>query len=155
LLSTRRRRTTVFLPGPCSIWFAASNLECSLNPDFQSQCAASRWRIGLSQDRRRSRRVKVGVAARIRPCYDNPNLSEELLTATNVSRDGFYFISRRSGYRANMNLYVACPAGHSRTPSDAECARVVRVEPMADAWGVAVTYLRSANMYHGGFPSQR
>jgi hypothetical protein len=121
------------------------------------QAAAGSWMPTRSIDRRRARRVKVAVAARIRPYYQNADLSEELLTATNLSRDGFYFISRRPAYRADMNLYVACPVGHSQTPADSECARVVRVEPLGgDAWGVAVTFHRSACLYHGGeFSSQR
>lgn len=107
-------------------------------------------------ERRRSRRVKVAVPARIRPYYEAAGAAEELLTATNLSRDGFYFIARRPAYRADMNLYVACPAGHSQTQADAECARVVRVEPLdGDAWGVAVAFLRSAFLYHSGSSSQR
>lgn len=108
-------------------------------------------------DRRRSRRLKVALAARIRPYYQNPDAREELLTATNLSRDGFYFISRSPAYRADMNLYVACPAGHSHTAAEAECARVVRVEPLGvSGWGVAVTFLRSAFLYHGNeFSSER
>jgi hypothetical protein len=96
------------------------------------------------------------MPARIRPYYQSAELSEELLTATNLSRDGFYFIARRPDYRADMNLYVACPAGHSQTVADAEGARVVRVDAIGkDEWGVAVTFLRSATQYHGGFSSQR
>lgn len=90
------------------------------------------------------------VAARVRPYYEHPELSEELLTAKNLSKDGFYFVSRRGAYQEDMNLYVACPAGHSQTSREAECARVVRVEPLGDeTWGVAVTFLRSAFTYHG------
>ncbi|MGC1106520.1 MAG: hypothetical protein WA876_08275 [Candidatus Acidiferrales bacterium] len=103
------------------------------------------------RDRRRTRRLKVAVPARIRPYYQSPGLSEELLTATNLSRDGFYFISRRPAYHADMNLYVACPAGHSQTLAEADGARVVRVEPLGGgSWGVAVAFLRSAFSYHGG-----
>lgn len=50
-----------------------------------------------------------------------------------------------------MNLYVACPAGHSQTQADAECARVVRVDSLDDgSWGVAVALLRSSLGYHRG-----
>lgn len=108
-----------------------------------------------SVDRRRSRRVKVSVAARVRPYYQTAGASEELLSATNLSRDGFYFISRRPNYREDMNLYAACPAGHSQTAADAECARVVRVDSLSEgSWGVAVAFVRNTISYHNGF-SQR
>lgn len=121
-----------------------------MNEGLGSQAAGAR-RMPRAGERRRARRVKMTVPARIRPYYENAELSEEVLTATNLSRDGFYFIARRPAYRADMNLYVACPAGHSNTAADAECARVVRVEALGDgAWGVAVTFHRSACLYHGG-----
>ncbi len=129
-----------------------------MNEKLGSQrTAVASWVPARSIDRRRTRRINVAVPARIRPYYQSPGLSEELLTATNLSRDGFYFISRRPAYHADMNLYVACPAGHSQTSADSECARVVRVEPLGgDAWGVAVTFHRSACLYHGGeFPTQK
>lgn len=100
-------------------------------------------------ERRRARRVQMEVAARVRPYYETPGLSEELLKAKNVSRNGFYFVSRRAGFREDMNLYVACPAGHSQTHADAECARVVRVDSLGEgSWGVAVALLRSSFAYH-------
>lgn len=120
------------------------------------QSVAWEWVPMQSVDRRRSRRVKVSVPARVRPYHQTAGASEELLSATNLSRDGFYFISRRTAYRKDMNLYVACPAGHSQTAADAECARVVRVDSLSDdSWGVAVTFVRSAVSYHNGFSSQR
>lgn len=109
-----------------------------------------------SIDRRRSRRVTLSVPARVRRYYQVADASDELLPATNLSRDGFYFISRRPSYCEDMNLYVACPAGHSQTPADAECARVVRVDSLSeDSWGVAVTFVRSTISYHNGTSSQR
>lgn len=118
------------------------------------QGPAPEWIPMQSIDRRRSRRVKFSVAARVRPYYETAGLSEELLSATNLSRDGFYFVSRQPIYRENMNLYAACPAGHSQTPADAECARVVRVDPLSeDSWGVAVTFVRSTVSYHNGCSS--
>lgn len=112
--------------------------------------------IPQSIDRRRARRVKLSVPARVRPYYQTGGVSEELLSATNLSREGFYFISRRPTYRKDMNLYVACPAGHSQTQADAECARVVRVDSLGEnSWGVAVAFLRAAFSYHNGLRSQR
>ncbi len=93
--------------------------------------------------------MQVEVTARVRPYYETPGLSEELLKAKNVSRNGFYFVSQRAGFREDMNLYVACPAGHSQTHADAECARVVRVDALGEgSWGVAVALLRSSFVYH-------
>jgi len=103
-------------------------------------------------DRRRSRRVKVSVAVRVQPYYQTTGASEELLSTTNLSRDGFYFVSRRPNYHQDMNLYVACPAGHSQTAADAECARVVRVDSLSEgSWGVAVAFVRRTISYHNGF----
>jgi hypothetical protein len=112
--------------------------------------AANTSRIAAPGGERRSaRRVQMEVTARVRPYYETPELSEELLKAKNVSRNGFYFVSRRAGFRKDMNLYVACPAGHSQTQADAECARVVRVDSLGEGlWGVAVALLRSCFGYH-------
>jgi hypothetical protein len=120
-----------------------------VNQEFPFQQAAARPQAATNFDRRRSRRVKVAVSARIRPYYQTAQVAEEVLPATNLSRDGFYFISRRPAYHRDMNLYVACPAGHSQTAADAECARVVRVDALGDAWGVAVMFQRSASLYYG------
>lgn len=126
-----------------------------MNHELGLEHAAEERKTANSIDRRRSRRVKVAIPARVRPYYQSSQLSEEMLTATNLSRDGFYFISRHSNYRTNMHLYAACPAGHSQTLADAEGARVVRVDSLGqDRWGVAVSFLRSASLYHGGFLSQ-
>lgn len=128
-----------------------------MEQEVRSQQARGSWAAARSIDRRRARRVKVAVPARIRPYYQSEELAEELLTATNLSRDGFYFVARHPRYRADMNLYVACPAGHSQTVTDSECARVVRVDALdGGMWGVAVTFLRSSCLYHGsGDPSRK
>jgi hypothetical protein len=126
-----------------------------VNQEFGARQTAEGARAARAIERRRSRRVKVAIPARIRPYYESEQISEELLTATNLSRDGFYFVSRHPAYRTDMNLYVACPAGHSQTVADAEGARVVRVDSLGKGeWGVAVTFLRRASLYHGGFSSQ-
>lgn len=107
-------------------------------------------------ERRRAHRVRMEVTARVRPYYQTPELPEELLKARNISRNGFYFVSQRAGFRKNMNLYVACPAGHSQTHADAESARVVRVDSLGGgSWGVAVVLLRSAVAYHRGTSFQK
>src|SRR5215469_4034917 len=107
-------------------------------------------------DRRRSRRVRLSVPARVRPYHQTPDASEEMLSAMNLSRDGFCFISRRPTYHEDMHLYAACPAGHSQTGADAECARVVRVDALSqDSWGVAVTFVRSTISYHSGISLQK
>ena len=68
------------------------------------------------EERRRTRRVRMDVPARVRPFYETPEFSGELLKVRDVSRNGFHFVSLRAGYRKDMNLYVACPAGYSQTP---------------------------------------
>jgi hypothetical protein len=156
LLVVQRRRATVsklprVIPPP------PTDLERRVNQEMSIPQEAGAGRTAASAtERRRSRRVKVAVPARIRPYYETAGAAEELLTATNLSRDGFYFIARRPAYQTNMNLYVACPAGHSRTQAEAECARVVRVDPLdGNAWGVAVAFLRSAFSYHRGNSFQK
>jgi hypothetical protein len=163
LLCVQRRRTsfqTLALAVPAAATKFEDRLERHggkrVNQEVSFRQAATGPQAVANCERRRSRRVKVAVAARIRPYYQTAELTEEVLPATNLSRDGFYFISRRPAYHANMNLYVACPAGHSQTAADAECARVVRVDTLGEAWGVAVMFQRSASLYHGsGFVSQK
>jgi len=104
----------------------------------------------LRADRRRARRVRVGMSARIRH-YNSCDHSEEIRQVMNMSRDGVYFVTQRQNYREHMHLYVVCPDSESRGDCEREIGRVVRIDSLADGrWGVAVSFLRSPVFHSTG-----
>lgn len=101
----------------------------------------------LRSERRRTRRARVGVYARVRRYNSNDN-TEEVRPAVNVSRDGVYFIANRLEYKEHMHLYVVCPDSESRGDLEKEIGRVVRVDSLANGMcGVAVSFLRSPTFH--------
>jgi PilZ domain len=96
-----------------------------------------------TQERRRSRRIKIGQPLNIRPSGPNDEQFEETNVTTNVSRDGIYFVSRNNVYREGMRLLVEVPHHFPHEPQDREyLGQVVRVDTLPDArWGVAVQLL--------------
>ena len=70
---------------------------------------------------------------------------EETETTSNVSREEFYFVSKRDHYVEGMRLRVTLPYHSPPLRSDRECvAQVVRVELLPDGQrGVAVRLLPS------------
>jgi hypothetical protein len=98
--------------------------------------------MGL-QDKRRSRRIRIGQSLEIRASDPKDAQIEEVNITKNVSRDGIYFVTSIAAYAEGMRLYVTVPHHTPRDPQDREyLAQVVRVERLPGGQnGVAVQFL--------------
>jgi len=94
-------------------------------------------------ERRRSRRIKIGQPLKIRPSDPKDAHFEDLNVTTNVSKDGIYFVSRISTYTEGMRLHVTVPYHSPKSEQDREyLGQVVRVDPALEGrFGVAVQLL--------------
>jgi hypothetical protein len=95
------------------------------------------------QDKRRSRRIRIGQPLKIRPSDPKDAELQETNTTKNVSREGIYFVSQIASYREGMRVFVGLPHHSPEEPQDREyLGQVVRTEKLADGqWGVAVQLL--------------
>jgi hypothetical protein len=95
------------------------------------------------QDKRRSRRIRIGQPLKIRASDPKDVHVEETNITKNVSREGIYFVSPIVTYYEGMRLYVTVPHHAPRDPQDREyLGQVVRVEKLAEGQcGVAVQFL--------------
>lgn len=98
-----------------------------------------------AQERRRSRRIRIGQPLKIRPSDPRDEHFEELNVTKNVSRDGIYFISEIESYYEGMRLFVTVPYHAPSEPFDQEyLGQVARVERLENRkWGIAVQILTS------------
>ena len=107
--------------------------------DFVMQETAQRYH-------RRSRRVNLGQPVRLIPSLPRGEFFEETGTTSNVSREGFYFLTKREHYQEGMRLLVTLP--YHSPPDRSDCdylGQVVRVERLDEGQrGVAVQLLSSA-----------
>ncbi len=94
---------------------------------------------------RRSRRINIGQPVRLIPSLPRGNFLEEIGIASNASREGFYFVTKREHYEEGMRLLVTLPSHSPRERHDREyLAQVVRVELLDDGQrGVAIQLLSS------------
>jgi hypothetical protein len=104
--------------------------------------------LAAREERRRARRVKIELAARLKPYYQSHHLPPETRPTLNISKDGIYFATRRDGYTVGMHVLVTCPHTEAGRDAEGDLARVVRVEPRDEKhWGVALNFVRSIG-YH-------
>jgi hypothetical protein len=102
--------------------------------------------VAVREERRRTRRLRIGLAARLKPYYQTQHLPPEVRPTTNISRDGIYFTTQRDNYGVGMHLLVSCP--HTDANVEGELARVIRVEIRDEKlWGVAAVFVKSIG-YH-------
>jgi PilZ domain len=94
---------------------------------------------------RRSRRIKLGQPVKLLPSLPRGEFFEEISTTSNISREGFYFLTRREHYQEGMRVLVTLPYHSPRDRSDCDyLGQVVRVELLDDVQrGVAVQLLSS------------
>ena len=94
---------------------------------------------------RRSRRVNLGQPVRLIPSLPRGEFFEETGTTSNVSREGFYFLTKREHYQEGMRLLVTLP--YHSPPDRSDCdylGQVVRVERLDEGQrGLAVQLLSS------------
>lgn len=95
------------------------------------------------QERRRSRRLKIGQPLKVVPTDPRGDIREDSGTTRNVSREGFYFLTKKSGYQEGMRLFVTLPF---HKPGDLRnheyLGQVIRVDALENGeWGVAVQFL--------------
>jgi len=97
-----------------------------------------------SQERRRSRRIRIGQPVKIRPSDPKDTPFEDNSTTKNVSRDGIYFASKLRSYYEGMRLFIIVPHHNPREPLDKEyLGQVVRVDSLPEGqWGIAVKFLK-------------
>lgn len=97
------------------------------------------------QYHRRSRRINIGEPVRLVPSIPRGEMFEEIGTTSNVSREGFYFLTNRRHYEEGMRLLVTLPYHFPRESGDhSYLAQVVRIELLDDGQlGVAVQLLSS------------
>jgi|SRR5579885_3565873 hypothetical protein len=95
------------------------------------------------QERRRSRRLRIGEPLKVRPTDPRGETFEDISATKNVSREGFYFLTPRKAYQEGMRLFVTLPfhgAGDLRNQE--YVGQVLRVDmSREDQWGVAVQLL--------------
>jgi hypothetical protein len=94
---------------------------------------------------RRSRRITLSQPVRLSPSLPRGEFLEEITNTTNVSHEGFYFVTRRDHYQEGMRLLVTIPYHCPRDRGDREyLAQVVRIELLDDGQrGVAIQLLSS------------
>jgi PilZ domain len=95
------------------------------------------------QEKRKSRRIRIGQPLKIRPTDPKDAEFQETSTTKNVSREGIYFISQIANFREGMRVFVVLPHHSPEEPQDREyLGQVVRMEKLSDEkWGVAVQLL--------------
>jgi len=94
-------------------------------------------------ERRRSRRIKIGQPLKIHPSDPKDAHFEDLNVTTNVSKDGIYFVSRIRTYAEGMRLHVTVPHHSPRNEQDREyLGQVVRINTLSEGqFGIAVQLL--------------
>jgi PilZ domain len=99
------------------------------------------------QERRRSRRIRIGQPLKVSPSDPHDAHFEETATTKNVSRDGIYFLSKNETYREGMRLFVTLPYHFPTEPHDLEyLGQVARIENLPDGnRGIAVQLLSTIN----------
>lgn len=104
-------------------------------------------------EQRRSRRAKIVKPLRVRPSEPRDEHFEDLPVSVNASKEGIYFISRRSNYYKGMRLFVTFPFASTHDPMNCEyVAEVVRVENLPNGrFGIAV-YLKMTMNYSATAP---
>jgi PilZ domain len=103
--------------------------------------------VPKAKEKRRSRRVKLSKTVRVRPSDPKDEHFEDQPVSLNASKDGIYFLTRRSNYYKGMRVFVTFPYSSAHDPMNCEyVGEVVRVEGQsAGKYGVAVNLLMTMN----------
>ncbi|HUL16844.1 MAG TPA: PilZ domain-containing protein [Terriglobales bacterium] len=103
--------------------------------------------IHKKREQRQSRRVKIAKPVRVRPSDPRDEHFEDLPVSVNASKEGIFFVTRRSNYYKGMRVFVTFPFTSSHDPMNCEyVAEVVRVEEQPNGkFGIAVKLLMTMN----------
>ena len=98
-------------------------------------------------EHRRSRRVGMKQALRVRPLDKKDGSFEELGTTKNVSQGGVYFVTVREVYYEGMHLSVTVPYSATGTQNYEYHGKVTRVDELGNNQrGVAIRFVLSTAM---------
>jgi hypothetical protein len=94
-------------------------------------------------EQRRSRRVRMKQALRVRPSDPKDGSFEELGTTANFSQGGLYFVTQRSGYYEGMLLLVAVPYNATVLSGNYEYhGKVTRIDDLGNGQsGIAIRFV--------------
>jgi hypothetical protein len=100
------------------------------------------------QERRRSRRIRIGQPLKVRPSDPRDAHFEETSTTRNVSRDGIYFLSKNNSFYEGMRLSITLPFHSPNDPLDQEyIGQVTRIEDLPEGnRGIGVQLLSAAGI---------
>jgi hypothetical protein len=101
--------------------------------------------------KRRNRRAKIVKPLRVRPSEPRDEHFDDMPVSVNASKDGIYFVSRKSNYYKGMRVFVTFPFSSGHDPMNCEyVAEVVRVEALPNTkFGVALHLLMTMNINTG------
>jgi hypothetical protein len=101
--------------------------------------------------KRRSRRAKIVKPLRVRPSEPRDEHFDDMPVSVNASKDGIYFVSRKTNYYKGMRVFVTFPFSSGHDPMNCEyVAEVVRVEVLPNTkFGVALHLLMTMNINSG------
>ena len=103
-------------------------------------------------EHRRSRRVGMKQALRVRPLDPKDGPFEELGTTKNVSQGGVYFVTQREVYYEGMRLSVTVPYSATGTQNYELHGKVTRVEELGNSQrGVAIRFVSSGALKSSKF----
>jgi PilZ domain-containing protein len=119
------------------------NGEQKINPtaDLMTDVASPCGPAPEVQERRKLRRAKLSLWARVRPGDLDYEAFEEVAATLNASRKAFYFQTKSDRYHAGMQLRVSFPyepSASAGAPDDV--GDVVRVDKLHGGYGVAVEF---------------
>ena len=96
-------------------------------------------------EHRRSRRVRMKQALRVRPLDPKDGSFEELGTTKDFSQGGVYFVTQREVYYEGMRLSVTVPYLTTGPQNYEYHGKVTRVEELGNSQrGVAIRFVSSA-----------
>jgi len=100
------------------------------------------------EERRRSRRIRIGQPLKVRPSDPRDAHFVETPTTKNLSRDGIYFLSKNKVYYEGMRLFITIPFHVPSDPLDQEyIGQVIRIENLPDGKrGIAIQLLSSVGI---------
>jgi hypothetical protein len=97
-------------------------------------------------EHRRTRRVRMKQALRVRPADPKDGAFEEIGTTQNVSQGGVYFVTQRENYYEGMHLLVMVPYSTTGAQNYEYHGKITRIEELADKQrGIAIRFVSSAS----------